>query len=86
MLRTGQAVWRGTGKDGSGNLLQTLLKHDLVDAFWLKIYPVTLGSGKRMFAEGTIPAAFKVTESTVTPKGVIFVNYERDGAVITGSM
>jgi dihydrofolate reductase len=70
---------------GSGNLLQTLLKHDLVDAFWLKIYPLTLGSGKRMFAEGTIPAAFKVTESQVTPKGVIFVNYERDGSVSTGS-
>ena len=71
---------------GSGNLLQTLLKHDLVDAFWLKIYPLTLGAGKRMFAEGTIPAAFKVTESTVTPKGIIFVNYERAGAVTTGSV
>jgi len=70
---------------GSGNLLQTLLKHDLVDAFWLKIYPLTLGAGKRMFAEGTIPAAFKVTESTVTPKGIIFVNYERAGAVRTGN-
>jgi dihydrofolate reductase len=70
---------------GSGNLLQTLLKHDLIDAFWLKIYPLTLGTGKRMFAEGTIPAAFKVTESQVTPKGVHFVNYERDGAVTKGS-
>ena len=66
---------------GSGDLLQTLLKHDLVDAFWLKIYPLTLGSGKRLFTDGTIPAAFKVTESQVTPKGVIFVNYERAGAV-----
>ena len=55
---------------GSGNLVQTLLKHDLVDALWLKIFPVTLGSGKKLFADGTIPAAFKVTESTVTPKGV----------------
>ena len=62
---------------GSANLVQTLLKHDLVDAFWLKIFPVTLGSGKRLFADGTMPAAFKVTESTVTSKGVIFVNYER---------
>jgi len=69
---------------GSGNLLQALLKHDLVDAFWLKIYPLTLGSGKRMLAEGTIPAAFKVTESQVTPKGVILVNYERAGALTTG--
>jgi dihydrofolate reductase len=70
---------------GSGGLLQTLLKHDLVDAFWLKIYPLTLGSGKRLFAEGTIPAAFKVTESDVSPHGIIVVNYERAGAVRTGS-
>ena len=70
---------------GSANLLQTLLKHDLVDAFWLKIYPLTLGSGKRLFAEGTIPAAFKVTESQISPGGIIIVNYERAGAVTTGS-
>jgi len=68
---------------GSGNLIQTLVKHDLVDVFWLMIYPITLGSGKRLFADGTIPAAFKVTESIVTPKGVIVVNYERAGAVTT---
>ncbi len=68
---------------GSGNLVQTLLKHDLVDAFWLKIFPVTLGDGKRLFADGTIPAAFKVTESTVSPSGVILVNYERAGAITT---
>ena len=71
---------------GSANLVQTLLKHSLVDAFWLKIFPITLGGGKRLFADGTIPAAFKVTESTVTPKGVIIVNYERAGAVTTGSV
>jgi dihydrofolate reductase len=71
---------------GSSNLLQTLIKHDLVDAFWLMIYPVTLGGGKRLFADGTIPAAFKVTESTVTPSGVIVVNYERAGAITTGSV
>jgi dihydrofolate reductase len=71
---------------GSANLVQTLMKHDLVDAFWLKIFPVTLGHGKRLFADGTIPAAFKVTESTVTSKGVIIVNYERAGAVTTGSL
>ena len=70
---------------GSANLLQTLMKHDLVDEFWLKIFPITLGSGKRLFAEGTIPAAFKVTESTVSPNGIIVVNYERAGAVKTGS-
>ena len=68
---------------GSANLVQTLMKHDLVDAFWLKIFPVTLGSGKRLFADGAIPAAFKVTESTVTPKGVVIVNYERAGEVPT---
>lgn len=71
---------------GSGNLLQTLMKHDLVDAFWLKIYPLTLGSGKRLFADGTIPAAFKVTESHVSPSGVIIANYERAGAVTTGRL
>ena len=70
---------------GSANLLQTLLKHDLVDALWLKIYPITLGSGKRLFADGTIPAAFKVTDSQVSPTGVIIVNYECAGAITTGS-
>ena len=70
---------------GSGNLIQTLIKHDLVDVFWLMIYPITLGVGKRLFADGTIPAAFKVTESQVTPNGVIVVNYERAGAITTGS-
>lgn len=71
---------------GSGNLLQTLIKHDLVDVFWLMIYPITLGSGKRLFAEGTVPAAFKVTESLVGSSGVIVVNYERAGAVASASL
>jgi dihydrofolate reductase len=71
---------------GSANLVQTLMKHDLVDAFWLMIFPVTLGGEKRLFAEGTIPATFKVMESTVTSKGVIIVTYERAGAVPTGSV
>ncbi|MCA1577557.1 MAG: dihydrofolate reductase family protein [Acidobacteria bacterium] len=70
---------------GSGNLLQTLIKHDLVDVFWLMIYPITLGAGKRLFADGTIPAAFKVTETIVGPNGVILVNYERAGAITTGT-
>ncbi|TGK04015.1 dihydrofolate reductase [Leptospira semungkisensis] len=70
---------------GSANLVQTLMKHDLVDEFWLKIYPITLGSGKRLFVEGTIPAAFKVTESQVSPSGVIIANYKRAGDVQTGS-
>ncbi|MFZ2193281.1 MAG: dihydrofolate reductase family protein [Candidatus Moraniibacteriota bacterium] len=70
---------------GSGILVQTLMKHDLVDEFWLKIFPVTLGQGKRLFAKGTIPAAFKLTNSKVSPSGVIFANYERAGEVKTGS-
>ncbi len=70
---------------GSGHLLQTLIRHDLVDAFCLMIYPITLGGGKRLFGDGTIPSAFKVTESQVTPDGVIAVNYERAGAITTGS-
>jgi len=69
---------------GSANLLQTLFKHDLVDEFWLKIYPLTLGSGKRLFVDGTIPAAFKVTDSQVSPNGIIIANYARAGAVKTG--
>jgi dihydrofolate reductase len=71
---------------GSANLVQTLMKHDLVDAFWLMILPVTLGDGKRLFAEGTISAAFTVTESAVTSKGVIIVHYERAGAIPTVSV
>jgi len=71
---------------GSANLVQTLMKHDLVDEFWLKIYPLTLGSGKRLFVDGTIPAAFKVTESQVSPTGIIIVNYKRAGAVTTNSV
>jgi dihydrofolate reductase len=70
---------------GSGKLIQTLFKHDLVDELWLKIYPVTLGPGKRLFAEGTIPAAFTLTGSKVSPKGVIVANYVRSGEVKTGS-
>jgi dihydrofolate reductase len=70
---------------GSGNLIQTLLKHDLVDELWLKFFPITLGTGKRLFADGTIPAAFTLTESTSTPSGVIIANFERAGKVETGS-
>lgn len=71
---------------GSSKLIQTLLKHDLVDELWLKIFPITIGTGKRLFAEGTIPAAFKLTDSKVTPAGVIFANYERGGEVKTGTV
>lgn len=71
---------------GSANLVQTLMKNDLVDEFWLKIFPVTLGGGKKLFAEGTMPSAFKLTESKISPSGVIFANYKRAGKVKTGSV
>jgi len=70
---------------GSGDLVQTLLKNDLVDELWLKIFPVTLGAGKRLFAEGAMPAAFELTESKTSPAGVIFANFKRSGEVKTGS-
>ena len=70
---------------GSGDLIQTLLKHDLVDELWLKIFPVTLGIGKRLFAGGTIPAGFKLFESEISPSGVIVASYGRAGEVKTGS-
>lgn len=66
---------------GSGNLLQTLIRHDLVDAYWLKIYPLTLGSGKKLFADGTMPAAFTLTHSQISSRGVLIVNYERAGTI-----
>lgn len=69
---------------GSSVLVQLLLKNDLVDELWLKIFPVTLGTGKRLFGDGTIPAAFTLLESSVTPSGVIIANYKRDGEVKTG--
>ena len=70
---------------GSAKLIQTLLKNDLVDEFRLKIYPVTVGKGKRLFAEGSIPAGFKVVESKTSPKGVIVATYARAGDLRTGS-
>lgn len=71
---------------GSGKMIQTLLEHDLVDELWLKIFPLTLGGGKKLFAEGTIPAAFNLAEHTVLPSGVIFANYKRAGDVTTGTI
>ncbi|MCC2630844.1 MAG: Dihydrofolate reductase [Candidatus Paceibacter sp.] len=70
---------------GSGNFIQTLLKNDLVDELWLKMFPITLGGGKKLFAEGTMPAAFTLESTTTTPSGVIFANYKRAGEVKTGS-
>jgi dihydrofolate reductase len=70
---------------GSGNLLQTLLRHDLVDALWLKVFPVALGKGKRLFADGVIPSAFELTDCRSSPSGVVIANYARAGEVRTGS-
>lgn len=71
---------------GSSQLIQLLLKHDLVDELWLNTYPLTLGSGKKLFQDGAIPAAFTLVESTVTPSGVIMAHYERAGDVETGEV
>jgi dihydrofolate reductase len=71
---------------GSGNLAQTLFKHDLVDEWHLMTFPITLGTGKRLFGEGTTPAAFTLTDSLITPNGVIFANYKRAGEVKTGTV
>jgi dihydrofolate reductase len=71
---------------GSGKLVQLLLKHDLVDELRLKIHPLTLGKGKKIFDKGSIPAAFTVTESRVTSTGVIMATYKRAGKVKTGKV
>lgn len=71
---------------GSADFAQTLFSHDLVDELLLMIFPVTLGTGKRLFGEGTIPAAFKLSESLVSSNGVIFANYLRSGEVGTGTI
>lgn len=71
---------------GSSKLVQLLLKHDLVDELWLKIYPLLLGKGKKLYDNDAVPAAFKLTESRVTPAGVIVANYKRSGKVETGTV
>ncbi len=71
---------------GSSQLIQLLLKNDLVDELRLKIYPLTLGKGKKLFGGGAVPAAFKLTESLVTPTGVVIVCYQRAGKVKTGTI
>ena len=71
---------------GSGQLIQLLLKNDLVDELWLLIHPLTLGTGKKLFGDGTIPAAFTLAESLVSPTGVIIANYKRAGEVKTGTI
>jgi dihydrofolate reductase len=80
----------GAGSDikvwGSSKLIQLLLKHGLVDEFWLNTYPLTLGAGKKLFQDDAMPASFTLTESTSTPSGVIMANYKRSGKVKTGTV
>lgn len=70
---------------GSGKLIQTILKNNLIDEFRLKIFPITLGAGKRLFAEGTMPVEFKLIDCKASTKGVIVATYKRAGEVMTGS-
>lgn len=89
IVRQIKQLKEGDGPDlqvhGSGNLIQTLLGNDLVDEFWLKIFPVTLGTGKRLFDGGTIPAAYTLADSKSSPSGVIVATLKRAGEVKTGS-
>ena len=70
---------------GSGNLMQTLIKHDLIDEFQVMIFPILLGTGKRLFADGTIPAGLKLVDSKTASTGVVIARYERAGDVKYGS-
>jgi dihydrofolate reductase len=70
---------------GSGNLIQTLLRHDLVDQYRLWVFPLVIGSGKRLFSEGTIPAGLKLVDSKVSTTGVVMGTYESAGEIVTGS-
>jgi dihydrofolate reductase len=70
---------------GSGNLIQTLLRHELIDEFRLWTFPVVVGGGKRLFSEGTIPAGLKLVDSKVSTTGVAIGTYEPAGEIVTGS-
>ncbi len=70
---------------GSGNLIQTLMRHNLVDRYRLWIFPLVIGSGKRLFSDGTLPAGLKLVDSTVSTTGVVIGTYEPAGAIVTGS-
>ena len=70
---------------GSGDLIQTLLRHNLVDTFRLWLFPLVIGSGKRLFAEGTVPAGLELVDSKVSTTGVIMTTYEPAGEIQTGS-
>jgi dihydrofolate reductase len=70
---------------GSGNLIQTLLRHSLVDQFRLWVFPLVIGSGKRLFADGTIPSGLTLVNSTVSTTGVVIGTYEPAGEIVPGS-
>jgi dihydrofolate reductase len=70
---------------GSANLIQTFLRHDLVDRFRLLVFPLVIGSGKRLFAEGTIPSSLKLVDSVVSTTGVVMGTYEPAGEIVTGT-
>ena len=70
---------------GSGNLMQTLMRHNLVDQYRLWVFPLVIGSGKRLFAEGTIPAGLRLADSKVSTTGVVIGTYEPAGEIVTGS-
>jgi len=92
-LKSGTGRYQDSGSKGfdiqvwgSSELVQLLLKNDLVDELRLKIHPLTLGKGKKLFGNGTVPAAFTLTESIVTPGGVVIAHYQRAGKVKTGTI
>jgi dihydrofolate reductase len=70
---------------GSGNLVQTLMRNDLIDEYRLWVFPLVIGSGKRLFADGTIPSGLKLVGSTVSTTGVVIGTYEPAGEIVTGS-
>jgi dihydrofolate reductase len=70
---------------GSGNLIQSLMRHNLVDLYRLWVFPVVVGSGKRLFPGGTVPSALKLVDSKVSTTGVVIATYEPAGEIVTGS-
>jgi dihydrofolate reductase len=83
------ALKQGDGPElqvhGSGNLIQTLLRHNLVDEYRLWVFPLVIGSGKRLFSDGAVPAGLKLVDSTVSSTGVVIGTYEPAGQIVTGS-
>jgi dihydrofolate reductase len=83
------AIKKGDGPElqvhGSGTLIQTLLRHDLVDRFHVWVFPVLIGSGNRLFADGTVPSGLKVVDSRTSSTGVVISTLEPTGALVTGT-